>query len=65
MPLCVVRAASWLAPLRATPGCPAVSDECVETAATPAAHERSSFALSCVPSFARKGGFDARRDDSC
>ena len=30
---------------RPTPGYPAVSDECVETAATPAAHEYVSFAL--------------------
>ena len=28
-----------------TPRCPTVSDECVETAATPAAHEYVSFAL--------------------
>ena len=40
--------------LRATPGCPAVSDECVETAATPAAHEYVSFALLFVPSFATR-----------
>ena len=44
MSWCVVRAASWLEG-GATPGCPAVSDECVETAATPAAHEYASFAL--------------------
>ena len=56
MPLCVVRAASWLEGC-ATPGCPAASDECVEKAAIPAAHEYDSFALPfCVPSLLERAG---------
>ena len=56
MSWCVVRAASWLEG-GATPGCPAVSDECVEKAATPAAHEYVSFALPfCVPSLLERAG---------
>ena len=42
MPFVVVRAASWLEGC-ATPRCPAVSDECVETAAELAAHEYVSI----------------------
>ena len=54
MSWCVVRAASWLEG-GATPGCPAVSDECVETAAIPAAHQYVSFALPFVCQVCSKG----------
>ena len=45
MSWCVVRAASWLEGC-ATPGCPAVSDECVEKGSDPCGPRVCLFALS-------------------